>query len=51
MNENTKNFIIKVVVSVVAVLVLYFTASPYQSCLRNKNGSNVEFVCAKYHSW
>lgn len=34
MNEEIKKFLVKVVIVVVAVLVLYFTMSPYQNCLR-----------------
>ena len=36
MTENTKQFLIKVLLVGAVVLVLYFVASPYQNCLRTE---------------
>ena len=34
MTEDTKQFIIKVLVAGVVIVVLYFVFSPYQNCVR-----------------
>ena len=36
MNEETKQFVIKLLVAGAIVLVLYFTMSPYQNCVRQE---------------
>ena len=36
MTEDTKQFIIKVLVAGVVIVALYFVASPYQNCLRTE---------------
>lgn len=48
MNEDIKNFSIKVGVAVVAILVIYYFASPYQSCMREWDSA---IICGEFHSW
>ena len=38
MNEETKQFVIKLLVAGAVVLGLYFIASPYQNCVRTEMG-------------
>jgi hypothetical protein len=38
MTEDTKQFVIKILVVGAVVLVLYFIFSPYQSCMRTAQG-------------
>jgi hypothetical protein len=50
MTEDTKQFIIKVLVAGVVIVALYFVFSPYQTCMRDTDGDYLSF-CTQNTSW
>jgi hypothetical protein len=47
-----KQYILKILIAAVAILILYYIMSPFQNCLRNHRDVGLqEFVCYRNSSW
>ena len=51
MTEDTKQFVIKVLVAGVVIVALYFLFSPYRNCMRTLQRSDVNPYCTENTSW